>query len=379
MPATRPAEQHQPSPAARTRVTVALSGGVDSAVAALLLREQGYEVRALFMKNWEEDDGDGECAAARDLADAERVCERLSLPLDTVNFSAEYWEQVFQPMLDGYRAGLTPNPDVLCNREVKFGPFLDFALERGAERVATGHYARIATGADGHPRLLAARDTDKDQSYFLCMLDQQVLARTLFPLGELDKHEVRAIARRAGLGVHDKRDSTGLCFIGPRHFRAFLRRFLATEPGDVLDPNGRVVGRHQGAMLYTVGQRDGLGIGGLAGGNGEPWYVISRDLASNVVTVVQGRDHARLNTRVLHAADACWVTGTAPAMPLRCRARIRHRQPPAACVLGEAPGDRLRIDFDDPQWAPAAGQVAVFYDGDVCLGGAVLDEAPSAT
>ena len=351
------------------RITVALSGGVDSAVAALVLREQGHDVRALFMKNWEEDDRDGECAAARDLADAERVCERLGLPLDTVNFSAEYWEHVFQDMLAGYRAGRTPNPDVLCNREVKFGPFLHFALERGAEQVATGHYARLGRASDGRPRLLAARDADKDQSYFLCLLDAGALARSLFPLGGLTKPEVRAVARRAGLDVHDKRDSTGLCFVSPRRFREFLARYVASEPGEVRDTQGRVLGEHRGAVLYTIGQRDGLGIGGVAGGGGEPWYVAARDVAANVVTVVQGRDHPLLNARVLKLREPHWIAGRAPALPLACRCRIRHRQTPAACTLTET-AEGLAVRFELPQWAPAAGQVAAFYAGDECLGGA---------
>lgn len=358
--------------AADRQITVALSGGVDSAVAALLLRDQGYRVRALFMKNWEEDDRDGECAAARDLADAERVCERLGLPLDTVNFSAEYWERVFEQMLAGYRAGLTPNPDVLCNREVKFGPFLEFALERGAGHVATGHYARLAPAADGRQRLLAARDADKDQSYFLCMLKAASLERVLFPLGDLDKHEVRAIARRAGLAVHDKRDSTGLCFVGPRNFRQFLTRFLATEAGEVWDLDGRAIGRHRGAALYTLGQRDGLGIGGIAGSSGEPWYVVGRDLARNVVTVVQGREHPLLHSRSARASEAHWISGLSPVLPVRLAVRIRHRQPPAPCTVSALQGGELQLDFDEAQWAPAAGQAAVFYAGDECLGGAWL-------
>lgn len=372
-----PAPGADTTPGATEQVTVALSGGVDSAVAALLLREQGYRVRALFMKNWEEDDRDGECAAARDLADAERVCERLGLALDTVNFSAEYWEQVFQRMLAGYNAGLTPNPDVLCNREVKFGPFLDFALERGAGHVATGHYARLARDADGRPRLLAARDADKDQSFFLCMLSGQMLERVMFPLGELGKHEVRDIARRAGLAVHDKRDSTGLCFVGPRNFRHFLARFLDTEPGPVQSIDGRVIGRHRGAALYTLGQREGLDTGGVAGGSGEPWYVVERDLERNIVVAVQGREHPLLHRRRLRAGDSHWIGGAPPPLPARLHARIRHRQAPAACEVSRLDDEQLQLDFEEPQWAPAPGQAVAFYAGDECLGGAWL-QAPGS-
>ena len=359
--------------ASSPRIMVALSGGVDSAVTLLLLARQGYEVSALFMKNWEEDDREGYCAAAEDLADAEKICARLGVELHTVNFSHEYWERVFTRFLDDYRGGRTPNPDVLCNREVKFQCFVERALDLGAEQVATGHYARIVRDSKRY-RLLAGADADKDQSYFLHMLGQAQLARALFPVGNLHKREVRRLAREAGLATHDKKDSTGICFIGERPFREFLARYFAPEPGDIVSVDGRPLGRHAGLVFHTVGQRQGLGIGGARGGSGEPWYVCAKDLERNVLVVAQGREHPALYARALGATDVHWIAGEAPALPLRCAARIRHRQPLEPCEV-RAAGDGVEVRFDTPQWAVAPGQSVVFYAADECLGGAVIARA----
>ncbi len=348
-----------------SHVVVGLSGGVDSAVAALLLKAQGHRVTAVFMKNWEEDDGDGHCAAAADLRDAEAVCRRLDIPLRAVNFSAEYWERVFQQFLAEYRAGRTPNPDVACNREIKFRAFLEYALDLGAETIATGHYARLGPG----PVLRTARDADKDQTYFLSAVPAPALARTVFPLGGMTKAEVRARARAAGLPVHAKRDSTGICFIGERRFRDFLARYLAPRPGPVVSVEGRPLGRHEGLMYYTIGQRQGLGIGGAGGA----WYVAGKDTAGNTLIVAQGRDHPALWSGGLTASAPHWI-GPPPALPLACTARIRHRQAPAPCRVAARDGG-LEVAFETPQWAVAPGQVVAFYDGERCLGGAVIEAA----
>jgi tRNA-specific 2-thiouridylase len=350
---------------------MALSGGVDSAVSLLLLKERGYAVEALFMKNWEEDDSDGYCAAAEDLADAERVCDRLQVPLHTVNFSFEYWENVFTRFLDEYRCGRTPNPDVLCNREVKFQAFVEHARALGADCIATGHYARIARNGEER-RLLAGVDADKDQSYFLYMLDQAQLRSALFPIGGLAKTEVRRMARAAGLETHDKKDSTGICFIGERPFREFLARFLTSRSGNIESVDGVCVGSHQGLAHYTIGQRQGLGIGGRAGSSGEPWYVVEKDLARDTLVVAQGRDHPALYSRELLSSQLHWIRDAAPALPLRCEAKIRYRQSAQSCeVVADDHG--CRVLFDAPQWAAAPGQSVVFYARDECLGGAIID------
>jgi tRNA-uridine 2-sulfurtransferase len=356
------------------RVLVGLSGGVDSAVAALRLLEQGYMVEALFMKNWDEDDRAGHCPAAEDLADAEAVAKLLGIPLHRVNFSTEYWDRVFSHFLAEYRAGRTPNPDVMCNREIKFRAFLDYALSLGADYIATGHYARILR--DGtHSHLYKGCDEDKDQSYFLHLLDQPALSRALFPLGDLHKPEVRRIAEQAGFANHGKKDSTGICFIGERKFGAFLAEYLPAQPGDIVALDGTRLGHHHGLMFHTQGQRQGLGIGGRAGDSGEPWYVAAKDLAHNRLVVVQGKDHPALFRPALRAEAPHWIDLVPPALPLSCQAKIRYRQPDQVCTVRRDDGGGLHVAFATPQRAIAPGQAIVFYQDDHCLGGATIVEA----
>lgn len=352
-------------------VVVGLSGGVDSAVCALLLRERGYNVQGLFMKNWEEDDRDGYCAAAGDLADAERVCERLDIPLRTVNFATEYWDRVFEDFLAGLREGVTPNPDVLCNREIKFRAFFEHALRLGAQYVATGHYANIVRREDGFA-LHKGEDPQKDQSYFLYTLGQVPLAKTLFPVGTLPKSQVRRVAKEARLPVHDKKDSTGICFIGEKRFKAFLGRYIPPRPGDIESPDGKIIGRHDGLHFHTLGQRKGLGIGGRRDAGAGPWYVGGKDRARNVLIALQGRDHPMLYRRTLLAERLHWVAGTAPAFPLRCRARIRYRQREQTCEVTRTDEGHCHVRFDEPQWAVTPGQSVVFYRGEECLGGGII-------
>jgi tRNA-specific 2-thiouridylase len=356
-------------------VFVGLSGGVDSAVAAALLVDEGRSVEAVFMKNWEEDDRPNHCSAAADLAEAQAVADRLGVPLRSVNFATEYWDRVFAHFLSEYGAGRTPNPDVLCNREIKFRAFLDYALSQGAAAIATGHYARRVERADGVHLMLAA-DADKDQTYFLHALDQSQLRPALFPLGELTKPQVREMARARGLPNHARRDSTGICFIGERRFRDFLRRYLPARPGDICTPDGSLIGRHDGLMYYTLGQRHGIGVGGVRGAGDEPWFVVSKDLARNALVVAQGHDHPLLFSGSLLATPLTWVLGTAPAAELRCLARCRHRQPLQPCMVTlRADGDAARVVFDRPQRAVTPGQSVVLYrDGD-CLGGGIIDSA----
>ena len=352
-------------------VVIGLSGGVDSAVAAWILREQGHRVRALFMKNWEEDDRAGHCAAAEDLRYAEQVCARLDLELERVNFSDQYWERVFAHFLAEYAAGRTPNPDVLCNSEVKFKAFLEHALAGGAEAVATGHYARRAATAQGW-RLRLSADPDKDQTYFLHRLEQHQLARVVFPLGALTKAQVRGIARRLGLPNAARKDSTGICFIGERRFDTFLERFLPAQPGEIVDLRGRVLGHHRGLVFHTVGQRKGLGLGGRRGGEQAPWYVAAKDCARNRLVVVQGHDHPALFRDRLQATDCRWIAGIPPATRFRALARIRHRQPLQDCEVEVLHQAEIRLRFDRPQRAVAPGQYVVLYNGHDCLGGGVI-------
>ena len=359
---------------------VALSGGVDSAVALMRLVEAGVPVQAMFMKNWEEDDGEGYCAAAEDLADAQRVCDRLGVELHAVNCADAYWDSVFSQFIRDIERGMTPNPDVVCNREVKFSAFIEHAHRLGAERVATGHYARIERTADA-VRLLKGADPAKDQSYFLHALDQPRLERALFPLGELRKHTVRAMAREAGLAPHDKPDSTGICFIGERRFSRFLARFVDAAPGPVETGNGTRIGEHPGLAFFTIGQRRGLGIGGRSDSAQVPWYVAAKDHARNALIVVQGHDHPALLSRRLRVRDMHWIAGHAPSLPLRCGARIRYRQADQACIVepDERGGNTLGVHFEHPQWAATPGQYAVLYDGDECLGGGVIDCAEAGS
>ena len=354
------------------RVILGLSGGVDSAVAALLLKEEGYDVHALHMTNWEDDDG--YCTAAEDLQDARRVCEQLDIPLHHANFAKQYRDQVFEYFLEEYRAGRTPNPDVLCNREIKFGVFRDYAKRLGGDLLATGHYARSGL-VDGDGALFKGKDQGKDQSYFLHAVSAEALAETVFPLGDLVKGEVRQIARDRGLAVHAKKDSTGICFIGERPFREFLATYIPAYPGPMRTPDGEVMGEHQGLMYYTLGQRQGLMIGGHRDHGEEPWYVVAKNLADNALIVAQG-EHELLYSDRLTATDTSWI-GKAPnglEQGLRCKAKVRYRQADQDSVVTVLEGNRLDVRFDARQKAVAPGQFVVFYDGDRCLGGAVIDQ-----
>jgi tRNA-specific 2-thiouridylase len=357
----------------RERIIVGMSGGVDSSVAAVRLLEDGYEVQGLFMSNWSEDE-EGYCQSAEDFQDARAVCELLGIPLHYADFSREYREHVFAAFLDGYRAGVTPNPDVLCNREIKFGSFLQHARRLGAARIATGHYART----DREGRLLRAVDEGKDQTYFLHAVPGAALRQAEFPLGSLHKSEVRAIARANGLPNHDRKDSTGICFIGERPFAEFLGRHLDDEGGDIEDADGRVLGRHEGLSRHTLGQRQGLHIGGVAGAGAAPWYVAAKDLARNVLVVVQGHDHPQLFHAALTAREPHWVAGSAPELPLNCTARTRYRQPDQLCRVTPAAGGGLSVRFEAAQRALTPGQFIVFYAGEVCLGGATIATVGSA-
>lgn len=359
-------------PGVRRRVVVGVSGGVDSSVAALRLAEQGHQVQALFMKNWDDaEPGDG-CLWEADVEDAMQVCERIGIPLNTVDLTRDYWAGVFARFLEDYRAGRTPNPDVLCNQEIKFKAFLQQALALGADCIATGHYARIEAGAGGH-RLCKALDADKDQSYFLCRLDQAQLGRALFPVGGLRKAEVRALAARAGFVTHDKKDSTGICFVGERPFREFLGRYLPQQHGEIRDLDGRVIGEHEGAHFYTIGQRQGLGIGGVAGAAAAPWYVIDKDPIRNLLIVAQGNEHDLLFSHGLRARGLHWISGAPPAVPFACAAKTRYRQPDQACRIEHIDGDAVTVAFREPQRAVTPGQYIVFYAGEECLGSAVIE------
>jgi tRNA-specific 2-thiouridylase len=353
-----------------------MSGGVDSSVAALLLKRAGYDVVGLFMKNWEDDDDDEYCSTRQDLIDVASVADVIGIELEVVNFAAEYKERVFSDFLREYSAGRTPNPDVLCNAEIKFRAFLDHAMAMGAERIATGHYARVRESpradADGRFELLKAADGAKDQSYFLHRLSQAQLARTLFPLGELKKTAVRALARESGLPVHAKKDSTGICFIGERPFREFLNRYLPRQPGPMRTAEGRVVGEHIGLAFYTIGQRKGIGVGGLKDTPEGAWYVAGKDMAANELIVVQGHDHPLLLRDRLEARDLSWTSGRAPSADGEYGAKNRYRQADAPSRLLSLDADRMEVGFGAPQWAVTPGQSVVLYRDEVCLGGGVI-------
>lgn len=353
-----------------SRVIVGMSGGVDSSVAALLLQQQGYHVEGLFMKNWEEDDTSGFCPAAVDAADAQAVCDQLQIKLHTVNFATEYWQHVFEHFLAEYSAGRTPNPDILCNKEIKFKAFLDHARSLGADYIATGHYVRKSI-AQERALLLKGRDTNKDQSYFLYTLGQPQLLPSLFPVGELTKPQVRAIAATAGFVNHAKKDSTGICFIGERKFKTFLSQYLPAKPGTIETLEGAVIGEHHGLMYYTLGQRQGLGIGGRKGAAEKPWYVYQKDVSRNVLIVGQEQQHPLLLSTSLICKDLHWVAGAAPAAEFYCTAKTRYRQQDASChvKLGEK---YCTVSFEVPQWAITPGQSVVFYEGEICLGGGVI-------
>ena len=355
------------------KVIVGMSGGVDSSVAAMLLLEQGYQVEGLFMKNWEEDDGTEYCTAKEDLADAQAVADQLGIHLHSANFAAEYWDDVFDHFLTEYRAGRTPNPDILCNREIKFRAFLDYASELGADLIATGHYVRTDR-QNGTTRLLKGIDTKKDQSYFLHQVNHEALGKALFPVGSVDKTTVRDKAISAGFVNARKKDSTGICFIGERRFRDFLKQYLAAHPGPILSVEGEALGEHEGLMYHTIGQRQGLGIGGKANHPEAPWYVVDKVVADNTLIVAQGNDHPALFRSQLHAANVMWVSGKAPEMPLKCSAKIRYRQADQACSI-ETLGERIGVTFEEPQRAVTPGQSVAFYHNDVCLGGGVIERA----
>ncbi|WP_323835722.1 tRNA 2-thiouridine(34) synthase MnmA [Photorhabdus africana] len=356
------------------KVIVGMSGGVDSSVSAYLLQQQGYQVAGLFMKNWEEDDDEEYCSASTDLADAQSVCDKLDIELHTVNFAAEYWDNVFEHFLSEYRAGRTPNPDILCNKEIKFKAFLEFAAEDlGADYIATGHYVR-RKDINGKSQLLRGLDNNKDQSYFLYTLSHQQIAQSLFPIGELEKPEVRCIAEKIGLVTAKKKDSTGICFIGERKFRDFLGRYLPAKPGPIMTVDGESLGEHQGLMYHTLGQRKGLGIGGTKEGSEEPWYVIDKDVQNNILIVAQGHEHPRLMSTGLIAQQLHWVDRQTLTEKIHCVVKTRYRQQDIPCTVTPINEDKIEVRFANPVAAVTPGQSAVFYQGEVCLGGGVIEQ-----
>lgn len=362
-------------PPSGSKIVVALSGGVDSSVATWLLLNYGYRVEGLFMKNWEEDDRADYCAAAADLADAQAVCDQLGIPLHTANFATEYWDQVFEHFLKGYRDGLTPNPDILCNKEIKFKELLNFARQRlGADYIATGHYVRRRL-VNGAYQLMRAVDQRKDQSYFLYSLDQSQIAAAIFPLGSLEKKRVRQIALQTGLITASKRESMGICFIGHRRFREFLSRYLPMKTGQIRSVDGDLLGEHPGVFFFTLGQRKGIGIGGTRVGQNQPWYVVAKDLEHNVLVVAQGHDHPLLHSAALIAEHPHWIAPIAPTAPLACMAKLRHQQREVDCHVANSNSGEIKISFPEPQRAATPGQSAVFYQGEICLGGAVITQS----
>ena len=359
---------------ATKKVICGMSGGVDSSVSAFILQQQGYQVEGLFMKNWEEDDDTDYCTAAADLADAQAVCDKLGIKLHKINFAAEYWDNVFEHFLSEYKAGRTPNPDILCNKEIKFKAFLEYAAEDlGANYIATGHYVR-RRGADDNAQLLRGLDTNKDQSYFLYTLSTKQVGQSLFPVGDIEKPIVRAIAEDLGLVTAKKKDSTGICFIGERKFKDFLARYLPAQPGNIRTVEGDIIGRHDGLMYHTLGQRKGLGIGGVKGASEEAWYVVEKDLVNNELIVAQGHDHSALLSTGLIAQQLHWVDRQPIREPLRCTVKTRYRQTDVPCVIEPIDDESIKVIFDEPQIAVTPGQSAVFYLNEVCLGGGIIEQ-----
>ena len=352
-------------------IVVGLSGGVDSAIAAHILKSEGHRVDAIFMKNWEEDDNEDYCSAAQDLEDAQKVCEKLDIPLRTVNFSAEYWDFVFEYFLAEHRAGRTPNPDILCNTEIKFKAFLEFATELGAEKIATGHYARCHKDQQYY-QLLTAEDENKDQSYFLHGLNQTQLSQTTFPLGELNKSQVRQLAQDLDLHIHNKKDSTGICFIGERKFRDFLKNYIEGNQGDIIDTEGNILAQHQGITFFTIGQRQGLGIGGMANTEGQPWYVVDKRIATNELVVAQGSDHPDLFNNSLIVEKMHWIDQQYHESIPSIQAKIRYRQTHQDCEAIELENGQWQLNFKQPQRAVTPGQYAVLYKHNHCLGGGII-------
>ena len=359
---------------ATKKVICGMSGGVDSSVSAFILQQQGYQVEGLFMKNWEEDDDTDYCTAAADLADAQAVCDKLGIKLHKINFAAEYWDNVFEHFLNEYKAGRTPNPDILCNKEIKFKAFLEYAAEDlGANYIATGHYVR-RRGADDNAQLLRGLDANKDQSYFLYTLSKKQVGQSLFPVGDIEKPIVRAIAEDLGLITAKKKDSTGICFIGERKFKDFLARYLPAQPGNIRTVEGDIIGRHDGLMYHTLGQRKGLGIGGVKGASEEAWYVVEKDLVNNELIVAQGHDHSALLSTGLIAQQLHWVDRQPIREPLRCTVKTRYRQTDVPCTIEPIDDESIKVIFDEPQIAVTPGQSAVFYLDEVCLGGGIIEQ-----
>ncbi len=359
---------------ATKKVICGMSGGVDSSVSAFILQQQGYQVEGLFMKNWEEDDDTDYCTAAADLADAKAVCDKLGIRLHKINFAAEYWDNVFEHFLNEYKAGRTPNPDILCNKEIKFKAFLEYAAEDlGANYIATGHYVR-RRGEDDNAQLLRGLDANKDQSYFLYTLSSKQVGQSLFPVGDIEKLIVRAIAEDLGLITAKKKDSTGICFIGERKFKDFLARYLPAQPGNIRTVDGDIIGRHDGLMYHTLGQRKGLGIGGVKGASEEAWYVVEKDLVNNELIVAQGHDHSALLSTGLIAQQLHWVDRQPIREPLRCTVKTRYRQTDVPCTIEPIDDESIKVIFDEPQIAVTPGQSAVFYFDEVCLGGGIIEQ-----
>lgn len=353
------------------KVVLGMSGGVDSSVAALLLKEQGYDVIGIFMKNWDEKNEEGICTATEDYEDVIKICNQIDIPYYTVNFEKQYWDRVFTYFLDEYKKGRTPNPDVMCNKEIKFKAFLDHAIKLGADYIATGHYAQVKY-FDGEYQLIRGIDNNKDQTYFLCALSQYALSKTLFPIGNIDKKEVRRIAKEYNLATANKKDSTGICFIGERDFDEFLSRYLPAKPGDIRSLSGEKLGNHNGLMYYTLGQRKGLGIGGK--GTGEPWFVAKKDLNKNILYVVQGEKHPALYSHTLIANEVNWISNNKPTKSFKCTAKFRYRQKDQGVTVIPQVNNSCKVLFDEPQKAITPGQAVVFYNNDVCLGGGIIDK-----